>query len=136
MTHESARLRAKTWLGTAVVVTSNVFGNFFLKRGMNGEMNSPLDYLAALFRPYVALGVVLLIVFLLSRMALFSWADLSYVVPVTSVGYILTALVAKALLHEQIGGKRWLGILLIVAGASLVSWKTAPRTSATGEASS
>ena len=31
----------------------------------------------------------------LSRMALLSWADLSYVLPVTSVGYVLVALIGK-----------------------------------------
>ena len=55
-----------------------------------------------LFQPWVALGVVLLIVWQLSRMALLSWADLSYVLPVTSVGYVLVALIGKVLLNEQI----------------------------------
>ena len=55
-----------------------------------------------LFHPWVALGVVLLILWLLSRMALLSWADLSYVLPVTSVGYVLVALIGKLLLNEPI----------------------------------
>ena len=50
---------------------------------------SPLPYIAALFNPWVALGVSLLIVWMLSQMTLLSWADLSYVLPVTSVGYVL-----------------------------------------------
>ena len=54
---------------------------------------SPWDYLTAIFTPYVALGIVLLIVWLLSRMALLSWADLSYVLPLTAIGYIITALI-------------------------------------------
>ena len=53
-----------------------------------------LGYIQVLFDPWVALGVVLLIVWLLSQMTLLSWADLSYVLPVTSVGYVLTALPA------------------------------------------
>jgi drug/metabolite transporter (DMT)-like permease len=133
MSHEAARLRAKTLLGAAVVVTSNVFGNYFLKKGMTVELSSPLDYITVLFHPYVALGVVLLVLWMLSRMALLSWADLSYVVPVTSVGYVLVALVGRLLLNEQISAKRWAGIILIVAGVSLVGWKTAPQTSAGSE---
>ncbi len=43
-------------------------------------------------------------------MALLSWADLSYVLPVTSIGYVLVALMGKLLLHEQITLKRWAGI--------------------------
>ena len=81
-----------------------------------------------LFQPWVALGVMLLIVWLLSRMTLLSWADLSYVLPVTSIGYVLVALVGRWLLDEQITGKRWAGIVLIVAGVALVSGGSAPQT--------
>ena len=65
--------------------------------------------------------MLLLIVWQLSRMALLSWADLSYVLPVTSVGYVLVALIGKVLLHEAITGRRWAGIVLIMAGVALVS---------------
>ena len=128
MSAESARLRLKTWICAAVVVASNVFGNFFMKRGMPERLDTPLDYITVLFRPWVSLGVLLLILWLLSRMALLSWADLSYVLPLTSIGYVLVAIVGKVLLHEQIGGKRWAGIVLIMAGVALVSGGTAPQT--------
>jgi uncharacterized membrane protein len=128
MTAEAARLRIKTWVCATVVVLSNVFGNFFLKRGMPADLPTPLSYITALFQPWAALGVALLALWLMSRMALLSWADLSYVLPVTSIGYVLVALVGKAFLHEQIGVKRWSGILLIVAGVALVSAATPPFT--------
>ena len=85
---EHARLRFKTWICAVIVVLSNVFGNFFMKRGMPAELAGPLEYITVLFRPWVSLGVVLLIVWMLCRMALLSWADLSYVLPVTSIGYV------------------------------------------------
>jgi uncharacterized membrane protein len=128
MNTETARLRVKTWICAAVVVFSNVFGNFFMKRGMPAELATPLEYITVLFRPWVSLGVLLLILWLLSRMALLSWADLSYVLPVTSVGYVLVALTGRILLHEQITAKRWAGIFLIMAGVALVSRGSAPRT--------
>jgi drug/metabolite transporter (DMT)-like permease len=128
MTHDHARLRLKTWIFAVVVVFTNVFGNFFLKRGMPPELATPLAYITVLFHPWVALGLLLLIVWLMMRMALLSWADLSYVVPVTAVGYVLVAVVGKVLLNEQITMKRWAGIGLIVAGVSLVSGGSAPQT--------
>ena len=128
MTTENARLRLKSWICAVVVIFSNVFGNFFLKRGMPPQLEAPLDYITVLFRPPVALGVVLLILWLMSRMALLSWADLSYVLPVTSMGYVLVALVGRVLLHEQITARRWTGITLIMAGVALVSGGTAPQT--------
>jgi drug/metabolite transporter (DMT)-like permease len=130
MTHEHARLRLKTWSFAVVVVFSNVFGNFFLKRGMPPALATPLAYITVLFHPWVALGVLLMIVWMMSRMALLSWADLSYVLPVTAVGYVLVAIVGKVLLDEQITMKRWAGIGLIVAGVALVSGGSAPQTKA------
>jgi uncharacterized membrane protein len=131
MTTESARLRWKSWLCAAVVVGANVSGNFFLKSGMPGQLATPLEYITVLFRPTVSLGVLLLILWLASRMALLSWADLSYVLPVTSIGYVLVAFAGRVLLHEQITPRRWTGIALIMAGVALVSVGTAPQT--TGE---
>jgi uncharacterized membrane protein len=130
MSPDSARLRWKTWICASIVVLSNVFGNFFMKRGMPAELSSPVEYITVLFRPWVTLGVLLLILWMLSRMALLSWADLSYVLPVTSIGYVLVALTGKLLLHEDITGKRWAGILLIVAGVALVSGSS-PQTART-----
>jgi drug/metabolite transporter (DMT)-like permease len=133
MSSETARLRAKTWIFTAVVVLSNVLGNFFLKRGMPADLPTPLAYVAALFQPWAALGVVLLITWMLSRMTLLSWADLSYVLPVTSIGYVLVALEGRLFLHEEISLKRWAGIVLIMAGVALVGGGTAVQTPRPGQ---
>jgi uncharacterized membrane protein len=124
---ETARLRLKTWTCAAVVVFSNVFGNFFLKRGMPANLPTPLSYITALFQPWAALGVALLILWMMSRMTLLSWADLSYVLPVTSIGYVLVALTGRFLLNEEITLRRWAGIALIMSGVALVSLATAPR---------
>jgi uncharacterized membrane protein len=127
MSGESARLRVKTWICASVVVLSNLFGNLCLKRGMPPELEGLASYITVLFRPWVSLGVGLLILWLLSRMALLSWADLSYVLPVTSIGYVLVALAGRVLLQEQITIQRWAGIVLIMAGVALVS-RGAPQT--------
>ena len=113
MTSEAARLRVKTWICTLIVIFSNAFGDFFMKRGIpdSARLGTPLEYLAVLFHPWVALGVVLLIVWQMSRMALLSWADLSYVLPITSVGYVVVALLGKVMLNEDISNRRWAGIL-------------------------
>ena len=128
MSTEAARLRVKTWICATVVVLSNAFGNFFLKKGMPADLPTPWSYITVLFHPWVALGVVLLILWMTSRMTLLSWADLSYVLPVTAIGYVLVALLGHLLLNEQIPVKRWAGSVLIVAGVALVSLGTAPRT--------
>ncbi|HUJ20534.1 MAG TPA: hypothetical protein VLX58_03385 [Bryobacteraceae bacterium] len=133
MTSPVKALQLKTRIFTAIVVLTNVLGNSFLSRGMQsvGELLSfsPLPYIRALFNPWVAVGVSLLIVWLLSHMALLSWADLSYVLPMTSIAYVMVALVGRFLLHEQVSPARWVGVTLIMAGVTLVG-HTAPRTHA------
>jgi len=134
MASESARLRLKTWICAVIVVLSNVFGNFFMKRGMPAELATPFEYITVLFRPWVAAGVLLLIVWTLARMALLSWADLSYVLPVTSIGYALVAILGRVFLGEQISLTRWAGIALIMGGVALVSLRSAPQTASPAEA--
>ncbi len=82
--------------------------------------DSPLVYIRALFDPWVAAGVCLLLVWMLSQMALLSWADLSFVLPVTSAGYVLAAIAGHVFLHEQISPARWSGVALIMTGVALV----------------
>ncbi len=111
MTSSPRALRLKTRVLACVVILSNVFGNFLLSLGLK------TDY----FNPWILLGVSLLILWMLARMTLLSWADLTYVLPVTALGYVLTAVVARLFLHEQVSLARWAGIALIIAGVSMVS---------------
>jgi uncharacterized membrane protein len=114
-----------------LVILLNASGNLSLALGMRGlgEMMSanPLGYIRAMFHPQVALGIVLLILWLLTRMALFSWADMSFVVPVTAVGYILAAILGHFFLGEVISTVNWLGTFLIFFGTACVG-ATKPKT--------
>jgi uncharacterized membrane protein len=131
MAAERAQPDIKTKLLTVFVVLSNVLGNFSLSWGMKHQntklADSPLAYIQAIFSPWVLLGTTLLILWLLSRMTLLSWADLSYVLPVTSIGYVLTAFLGKYFFAEQITWQRWLGTIAIMTGMILVGL-TAPNT--------
>jgi len=73
------------------------------------------------FTPWVALGILLLIGFFASYMAALSWADLTYVLPATSLGYVILALMARFLLHEQVTVTRWAGIILVSLGVAVVT---------------
>jgi drug/metabolite transporter (DMT)-like permease len=113
------------------VVLFNVTGNFFLSIGMRaiGPMDSPslTGYVKAIFHPNVLIGIALLICWLIAQLSLFSWADLTYVLPITASAYVLTALVGAFSLHERVSSSHWLGILLIAGGVFLVS-RTRART--------
>jgi drug/metabolite transporter (DMT)-like permease len=49
------------------------------------------------------------------------------VLPVTSIGYVMTALAGRFFLHEHISIWRWAGIGLIVLGVTLVA-RTSPHS--------
>lgn len=116
----------KTGLFTALVVFSNVAGNAFLSWGMKRAPVETALPIPEIFYPFLSsfvwLGIALLIVWMLSRMTLLSWADLSFVVPVTSLGYVLNVAAGAFVLGEAVDGKRWLGALLIVAGSALTGF--------------
>jgi uncharacterized membrane protein len=113
------------------VVFLNASGDLSLTLGMKGIPGTmsvnPVDYIRAMFHVRVALGIVLLILWLLTRMALFSWADLSFVVPVTAMGYVLAALLGHFYLGETVTPANWIGTFLIFFGTAFVG-TTRPKT--------
>lgn len=128
-----SRLHWKTRIVTGVVVLANVLGNFFMSWGLKSRSavlgSTVAGYLEAFLNPWIWVGIGLLILWMLSRMTLLSWADLSYVLPVTSVGYVLNAVMGAAFLGEHVSPQRWLGTVLIVGGTALVG-STSIRTAA------
>jgi uncharacterized membrane protein len=123
--------KAKTLWLTLLVIFLNASGDLSLTLGMKsipGTMSvNPADYIRAMFHVRVALGIVLLILWLLTRMALFSWADLSFVVPVTAMGYVLAALLGHFYLGEIVTPTNWIGTFLIFFGTAFVG-TTKPKT--------
>jgi len=129
MSWDGPPVKLRIWLLTIVVILSNVLGNLALKLGMDHatEELSILGLIKTVFTPFVLLGIGLLVFWVLTRLTLLSLADLSFVLPVTAVGYILTAFIGKYLLSENISTERWAGTLFIVAGTALVG-STYPKT--------
>jgi drug/metabolite transporter (DMT)-like permease len=76
---------------------------------------------------YVIAGIVVLALWFLTQLALFSRADLSFVLPVTSFAYVLLAVVAHFFLDEEVSPLRWVGISLIFVGVFIVG-ATRPKT--------
>jgi drug/metabolite transporter (DMT)-like permease len=108
-----------------VVVLLKPFSNLFLAWGMRhfpAELSTdPVQYVRAVVDPLVAIGVGMQVLWLLMRMALLSVADLSFVLPVTAIGYVLSTFLAHVFLNEQVSVTRWLGTLVIFLGTALVS---------------
>jgi drug/metabolite transporter (DMT)-like permease len=118
----------KTLALVLVVVILNAVGNLSLAWGMkhlaSAVLFNPLSYIKAMSEPFVALGIILLILWLLTRMALLSWADLSFVLPLTGLGYILAAIFGNWFLNEKVTPIHWLGTILVFVGTGLVGMTT------------
>ena len=115
----------RKYLVLAGVTVFAAAGDSMLAHGMKQAGNISLHHLQsvllAVLNPWVAIGILLLLCFFASYMHALSWADLTYVLPATSLGYVILALVAKFVLHEQVSAMRWLGIALISGGVGFVA---------------
>lgn len=117
-------MTARTTALLVIVILANVAGNFALTWGMK---NAPAGSgpIAPLLEPAAIGGIALLIFWTALRMKLLEVADLSFVLPVTAVGYVLNTIAGAVFLHEHVSPQRWTGTLLIVAGAALTSLTSA-----------
>jgi drug/metabolite transporter (DMT)-like permease len=115
----------RKYLVLAGVALSASIGDSLLSRGMKQvgsiSLNHLHDLILAVLNPSVALGILLLLGFFASYMTALSWADLTFVLPATSLGYVLLTLIARFYLHETVTTSRWIGILLISAGVGFVT---------------
>jgi drug/metabolite transporter (DMT)-like permease len=125
-----SRLRNRTTI--AFIVITNSVGNLLLALGTRRlpafDPGALLPYLGvAMMDGWILAGVAVLAVSMYAQLSMFTWSDLSYVVPMTASGYVLTALLGQVFLNEVVSIVRWAGIGLISFGVVLVA-ETGPRT--------
>jgi uncharacterized membrane protein len=115
----------RKYLVLAGITVFSTLGDSMLARGMKQlggiSLHDVSGLLLAILNPWVTVGILLLLAFFASYMSALSWADLTYVLPATSLGYVLVALIAHFGFHEQISPTRWVGIALIAAGVGFVA---------------
>ena len=105
---------------TLIKPFSNVFLAWGMRRFPEAMLADPRLFFSAMLEPFVAIGIVMQVLWLLTRMSLLSVADLSFVLPVTSAGYVISTLLGALVLHEPVSAARWAGAVLISLGAALV----------------
>jgi drug/metabolite transporter (DMT)-like permease len=123
MAHE--RLLPRQYLILLMVAICAPLGDTCLSRGMTSlpaiSLTHPATLIAAVFTPWIAFGIALLIGFFASYLTALSWADLTYVLPATAFGNVIVAFLARFWLREPISLERWAGIVLITLGVSFVA---------------
>ena len=109
----------------AVVTLASAFGDTSLAVGMKRlgpvSLTHPDALITALRTPWVLSGVLLLLLWTACYLTALTWADLTFVLPATSLAYVAVALLSRFWLHEQISPARWAGIGLITAGVGFVT---------------
>ena len=118
------------WILVAIIVLATTLGEVLQAIGMkrHGEIHD--------FRPgalgrvfstlarcrYILAAIAAMAVSFFAFMALVSVTELSFAVPVTAASYIFETILAKYLLKERVGWKRWAGALLVACGVTLLSF--------------
>lgn len=128
-------LHLKTYLLIAVMIIAGPMGNVLLGKGMKhiGEFAfwPPPELLHSGLRIFTTgsiwLGIASLIAFFVAYMLALSWADYSFVQPVSSLAYGVVALLGYWMLGERVSPLRWVGIAVICLGVFVVG-QTNPRT--------
>jgi drug/metabolite transporter (DMT)-like permease len=122
----AARLTLKTAIFIAIAVLANSFGNLLLSMAMArlpAFSHTAFAHFAIRVAedPYMLPGVALTAIYTLTQVSLFSWADLSFVVPCISSSYVASTLLGEFVLGEQVHLLRWVGVALITIGVAMVA---------------
>lgn len=114
----------------SMAVLSQAAGNTILSKGMKdfvaassaqGDAGLPWMAWHLIGSPSICLGTLFLTVFFVLFSAALSWEDLSFVVPITSMGYVVSLVFAHHFLQETVSTTRWLGTVVISLGVLLVA---------------
>lgn len=123
-----------TSLLIGLVVLGGSAGDVFITKGMKqvGEISTlNVRQLLRIFgraitNRYVLIGVLFMALSYFSFLGALRIADLSLVLPATSISFVITTIGARLFLKETINATRWAGILLVCIGVALLSLPSQP----------
>ena len=118
------------WALVGAIIAFNTFGDVLNTAGMKREPEVERLNLGSLIRmlgkivrnPFVLGGVAALATGFFAMMSLLSIANVSFSVPATAVSYVLETLLAKYVLKEDVGVRRWVAATLVACGVALLQW--------------
>jgi len=117
----------KNFLMIVLTVCLNTTGQFLMKAGVNkgGAISITTNFISSFVKAvmswYVIAGFGMYAISAVLWIIILSRAELSWAFPMVSLSYVITALIAPALLHETFSYQRLIGTLVICLGVFLVS---------------
>ncbi len=120
----------RTFILFFLIIASGTGGELCVSRAMRsmGEVHDfrPKSIVGFVWRglqlPWMWVGVAMMSVGFFSLLAILSFRDVSFVVPVSALSYAAGAFGARAFLGERISRNRWLGIAVVCVGVTIVWW--------------
>lgn len=118
------------WRLVALTSVCNTLGDVLNTAGMKREpeveklgLRSLIRMLSRIVRnPLVIGGVVALTTGFFAMVSLLSIANVSFSVPATAMSYVFETLLAKYILKEDVGLRRWGAATLVACGVVLLRW--------------
>jgi drug/metabolite transporter (DMT)-like permease len=118
----------RTLILFTLIVVSGTGGELCVSRAMKevGEAASfhPAEILRVVLRalrePWMWGGVGMMALAFFSLLGALSTYNVSFVVPVTALSYVAGAFGGVVFLHERVNFQRWLGVVLVAIGVTLV----------------
>ena len=111
-----------------VIIFSSIglaaMGQIILKIGMsrNGELSFDfLSIIKAIFSPYILGGLVFYGASLIIWLVVLSREKLSFVYPMVAFSYVLTTILARIFLKEEVPVLRWFGLTFIILGIACIT---------------
>ena len=112
----------------ALIVVAGTGGELCVSRAMKqvGEATSfhPVEIARVILRalrvPWMWVGVGMMATAFFALLGALSIYNVSFVVPVTALSYVAGAFGGLAFLKERVSRQRWLGVLLVAIGVTLV----------------
>ncbi len=119
----------KTLIMMLLAVTAGTVGDILLAKGMKelGDLSTMnlrgiLETAVRAMTDWkIVVGTFMLALFFFIWLAVLSWEDLTVALPMQALNYVLVAVLAKYLLHEQVSPLRWAGIALVCIGVMLIT---------------
>ena len=118
----------REYLFLFIIVVAGTGGDLCVSRAMKaaGEVH---DFRPAAIFQFVLratragwmwIGIGLMTLAFFALLAMLSIENVSFVVPVTALSYAAGAFGAMLFLHERISRQRWIGVLIVCIGVTLV----------------
>jgi drug/metabolite transporter (DMT)-like permease len=111
-----------------VIVAAGTGGELCVSRAMKavGEVHDfrPVALMQFVLRAvrvaWMWIGIVMMALAFFALLAMLSMENVSFVVPVTALSYAAGAIGATVFLRERISKQRWIGVLIVCIGVTVV----------------